>query len=100
MKQEVKKLKELVRKELLEVRKNPKERIEFIDAMHRLGVAYHFENDIQNYLQKLKNNFNYYLVNYYKDDLQYVSLSFRLLRQHGFHVSSGIIISIFTLICL
>ncbi|CAO2835985.1 unnamed protein product [Amaranthus hypochondriacus] len=89
MKQEVEKLKELVRKELLEVRKEPKERIEFIDAMHRLGVAYHFENDIQNYLQKFHNNFNY-LANYYKDDLQYVSLSFRLLRQHGFYVSSDV----------
>ncbi|CAO2835988.1 unnamed protein product [Amaranthus hypochondriacus] len=89
MKQEVEKLKELVRKEILEDKKDPKERIEFIDAIHRLGVAYHFENEIQNYLQKLHNNFNY-MDNCYEEDLHYVSLGFRLLRQHGFHVSSDV----------
>ncbi|CAO2835983.1 unnamed protein product [Amaranthus hypochondriacus] len=60
----------------------------FIDAIHRLGVAYHFENEIENYLQEIQNKFN--VDNYYEDNLQYVSLSFRLLRQHGFYVSSDI----------
>lgn len=84
---EAKGLKELVQKELLAVVKDPKERLEYLDAIHRLGVAYHFENDIQDNLQLFHNNLHSDTC--YEDHLHYVSLRFRLLRHNGFYVSSG-----------
>lgn len=86
---EAKRLKEVVRKELLVVVKDPKERLEYLDAIHRLGVAYHFENDIEDNLQLFHNNLHFDDT-CYADDLHYVSLRFRLLRQHGLFVSTGI----------
>ncbi|GAB4825747.1 hypothetical protein Ancab_008622, partial [Ancistrocladus abbreviatus] len=72
-------LKEEVRKELLAVVDKSLELLDFIDAIECLGVAYHFEEEIENALQKVYDN-------YRNDDfdLYYTSLQFRLLRQHGF----------------
>ncbi|KAF3949148.1 hypothetical protein CMV_024945 [Castanea mollissima] len=50
----------------------------------RLGVAYHFEREIQEALEHLYATFN---DKNDVDDLCEVSLSFRLLRQEGFKVS-------------
>ncbi|KAF3949774.1 hypothetical protein CMV_024393 [Castanea mollissima] len=50
----------------------------------RLGVAYHFEREIQEALEHLYATFN---DKNDVDDLYEVSLSFRLLRQEGFKVS-------------
>ncbi|XP_021754773.1 sesquiterpene synthase-like [Chenopodium quinoa] len=88
MEKEAEELKELVRKEIMDVDKDPKERLEFLDDIHRIGVSYHFENEIEDTLR------NFYKKMYddssYKDDLYYVSLRFRLLRQHGFNVSCDV----------
>lgn len=62
------------------------EQLNCIDALQRLGISYHFENEVEVALQNIYN----------KDDvselhnLYYTSLGFRLLRQHGFYISSGI----------
>ncbi|GAB4825827.1 hypothetical protein Ancab_008700, partial [Ancistrocladus abbreviatus] len=74
-------LKEEVRKELLAVADKSLESLDFIDAIQRLGVAYHFEEEIENALQRVYDN-------YRNDDfdLYYTSLQFRLLRQHGFFI--------------
>ncbi|XP_021724059.1 (-)-germacrene D synthase-like [Chenopodium quinoa] len=80
--------KELVRQELLVNDKDPKERLAFLDDVHRLGVAYHFEDEIEDIFQKFYNKF--YVDSCYEDDLHYVSLRFRLLRQHGFFVSCDV----------
>ena len=57
-----------------------------IDALQRLGVAYHFEREIQEALEHIYMTFN---VKIDVDDLYKVSLSFFLLRQEGFKVSCG-----------
>ncbi|CAO2836435.1 unnamed protein product [Amaranthus hypochondriacus] len=85
--QEIKVLKEEVQKELLiPILNDPKERLVLIDEIQRLGVAYHFEEAIEANLQQFHINENVGLC--YKDDLQYVSLKFRLLRQHCYCISS------------
>lgn len=85
--QELERLKEEVRKKLVAVGGDPKERIIYIDAIEQLGVAYHFEEEIEAILQQFYDKYNEhdYL---YNDDLHYVALRFRILRQHGFVVSS------------
>ncbi|XP_021754772.1 (-)-germacrene D synthase-like [Chenopodium quinoa] len=88
MEQEAVALKELVRQELLVIDKDTKERLVFIDDIIRLGVAYHFEDEIEDIFQKFYDKF--YADGCYEDDLHYVSLRFRLLRQHGFNVSCDV----------
>ncbi|XP_057531260.1 sesquiterpene synthase-like isoform X2 [Amaranthus tricolor] len=91
MEEEAKELKEEMRKKLLESIKKPKEGLQFIDAIQRLGVAYHFEDEIEVLLENFHNNKNNYNVNdCYQNNLHFVSLHFRLLRQHGFFVSSDV----------
>ncbi|RAL38911.1 hypothetical protein DM860_015272 [Cuscuta australis] len=67
---------------------NVTEKLKFIDLLERLGVAYHFEREIEDQLQHI------YIARHHAqhshDDLQTVSLQFRLLRQHGFKISSDI----------
>ncbi|XP_074311025.1 sesquiterpene synthase 2-like [Silene latifolia] len=85
IKQEIDELKELVRKKLMAEDKDPKERLVYIDTIQRLGVAYHFDDEIESILLNFHNmHFN---EECFKNDLHYVSLRFRILRQHGFFVS-------------
>ncbi|XP_021726164.1 valencene synthase-like [Chenopodium quinoa] len=89
MEQEAEQLKEIVRKEILVVDKDPKERLVFLDSIHRLGVAYHFENEIEDTYQEFHKKM--YDDSSFEDDLYYVSLRFRLLRHNMvsmFHVIS------------
>ncbi|KAI5333576.1 hypothetical protein L3X38_023708 [Prunus dulcis] len=63
--------------------------MKLIDAIQRLGVAYHFEKEIEEALKHI------YAANHFHDDdgdgdLYDVSLRFRLLRQHGHYVSCRI----------
>ena len=62
-----------------------------IDTIERLGVAYHFENEIEEILQHY-----FHLNTNYQDDEAYdlytVSLHFRLFRQHGHPISTGMYI--------
>ncbi|KAL2245370.1 UNVERIFIED_CONTAM: Germacrene-D synthase [Sesamum indicum] len=63
-------------------------KLEFIDTIQRLGVGYHFEEQIDKFLQFTHNT---YLEYSSKDnDLRIVALRFRLLRQHGYPVSCDI----------
>ncbi|XP_022025245.1 (E)-beta-farnesene synthase [Helianthus annuus] len=85
-------LREKVRKELVIARSiEPTQHIkllELIDAVQRLGVSYHFEDEIE---ECLNNIYLMYGDQWIDDDnLQSTSLWFRLLRQQGFNVSSGI----------
>ncbi|KAJ0103302.1 hypothetical protein Patl1_04451 [Pistacia atlantica] len=57
-----------------------------IDALQRLGVAYHFEYQISQALQSIYNN---NINGSDDDDLYTIALRFRLLRQQGYSVSSG-----------
>ncbi|GAB4850271.1 hypothetical protein Ancab_029567 [Ancistrocladus abbreviatus] len=79
-------LKEKVRKMFTDV--DFAEKLNLIDSVQRLGVAYNFEGEIKGALEQ---NFSAYLDHFYHDDdLHRVSLLFRLLRQHGYHVSCDI----------
>lgn len=84
-------LKETVRKMLDHERSTHLDQLELIDDLQKLGVSYHFEQEIDNMLtftyHKLdKSNFMEYDMEY---DLHANALKFRLLRQHGFNVSEG-----------
>ncbi|KAI3812654.1 hypothetical protein L1987_17366 [Smallanthus sonchifolius] len=90
--QRAKELKEKVRKEL--VVQGPIEPthhmklLELIDAVQRLGVAYHFEDEIEECLKHIYVTYGDKWIN--ENNLQSTSLWFRLLRQQGFNISSGI----------
>lgn len=60
-----------------------------IDTLERLGVSYHFKNEIEEILQQL---FNLKKTDYNDEayDLYTVALHFRLFRQHGYPISSEI----------
>ena len=71
---------------------DPSKKLDLIDAIQRLGVSYHFENEIQEMLQKIHDglyNLPHNLESNFHNDLYTVALRFRLLRQQGFHVSCG-----------
>lgn len=61
-----------------------KEKLKLIDTVERLGISHHFKEEIEDELQQIYNT----KVEAY-DDLSIASIQFRLLRQHGFQISSG-----------
>ncbi|KAK9041685.1 hypothetical protein V6N11_016775 [Hibiscus sabdariffa] len=82
---EYQELKEQVRRMLVtNMDDNPSQKLDLIDAVQRLGVAYHFHKEIEDALQII------YLHNHTQidDDLYTTAVRFRLLREHGFHVDS------------
>uniref|UniRef100_A0A7N2MBQ2 Uncharacterized protein n=1 Tax=Quercus lobata TaxID=97700 RepID=A0A7N2MBQ2_QUELO len=80
-------LKDKVRNELFAITDHLSQQLGLIDAVQRLGVAYHFEREIQEALEHIYTTFN---NKNDVDDLYKVSLSFRLLRQEGFKVSCDV----------
>ncbi|KAM6555100.1 hypothetical protein CsatB_015862 [Cannabis sativa] len=92
--QKVEELKEVVRREIFgesSISSSAyyydawKNQLKIIDVVERLGLSYHFESEIENKLQCIYNK-----TNIDDEDLHHVSLRFRLLRQHGFRISSDI----------
>ena len=59
------------------------QKLSLIDAVQRLGVAYHFEREIEDELEKLSHD------EYDGNDVHTVALRFRLLRQQGYRISCG-----------
>ncbi|KAJ4827207.1 hypothetical protein Tsubulata_016800 [Turnera subulata] len=86
--EEAEKLKEAVKEELLSAAGNSLHQLEIIDLIERLGVAYHFEREIEEALEYLYDRFSD--QNDMEDDLYFTSLCFRLLRQHGHKVSCDV----------
>nr|QBL52480.1 beta-caryophyllene synthase [Vitis vinifera] len=81
-------LKEEVRRELMAAAGNPSQLLNFFDAVQRLGVAYHFEREIEESLQHIYDRFHDAADT--NDDLYNIALRFRLLRQQGYNISCGI----------
>ncbi|KAL4273995.1 hypothetical protein GQ457_13G002770 [Hibiscus cannabinus] len=85
-KEEHEELKNEVKKLLLaKVDDEPLEKLKLIDAIQRLGVCYHFEQEIDQILMQ-------YLARNDGDsgDLFTISLQFRLLRQNGYEMSCDV----------
>ncbi|KAG9454316.1 hypothetical protein H6P81_007220 [Aristolochia fimbriata] len=60
--------------------------LQLIDTLERLGIDYHFQEEIDGILQE--NCVEYYTNGTDRhEDIFFTSLRFRLLRQHGFNVS-------------
>ncbi|XP_062079321.1 alpha-humulene synthase-like [Humulus lupulus] len=87
--QRVQELKTVVRKEIFgESTYDVSKQLKLIDAVERLGLSYHFESEIENELEGIYNKSIYQNDLFVDEDLHDASIRFRLLRQHGFKVSS------------
>ncbi|KAH6776279.1 hypothetical protein C2S52_013840 [Perilla frutescens var. hirtella] len=84
----VEKLKEEVKRELKEASDDVVRLLKLVDAIQRLGIEYHFEEEIDQTLQNLSQKFQDFCRD--NDDMYFTSLGFRLLRQQGYRVSCGI----------
>ncbi|KAL3508572.1 hypothetical protein ACH5RR_027973 [Cinchona calisaya] len=82
-------LKEEVRKMLIATPDKSKRKLDLIDTIQRLGVSYHFENEIEASLQFMYSTYHE-LCDEDGNDLYTVALRFRLLRQQGHYVSCDV----------
>ena len=83
-------LKEEIRRKLMNVASNSNstsQQLKFVDALQHLGVAYHFEREIEEVLQLIHDS--YPNGDDMEGDIYNVALQFRLLRQAGYNVSCG-----------
>ncbi|CAN4114294.1 unnamed protein product [Withania somnifera] len=87
--QEIEVLKEETRSMLLATGRKLAETLNLVDVIERLGIAYHFEKQIDDILEQIYNeNKNFEGDDY--DDLCTFALQFRLFRQHGYNISPKI----------
>lgn len=77
------KLKEEMKKMIMAEGSQELEKLELIDNLQRLGVSYHFKHEIMQILSNINLNAAT------GDSLYATALKFRLLREHGFHISQG-----------
>nr|WBO38676.1 terpene synthase 5 [Aquilaria agallochum] len=80
-------LKQEVRKMIAVAIEDPARNLDLVDWIQRLGVSYHFQEEIEELLLKMLEKLDEYVENI-ADDLHKISLCFRLLRQQGYKVSS------------
>ncbi|KAJ4700857.1 Sesquiterpene synthase [Melia azedarach] len=85
-------LKEEIRRKLMgDINKLSLKKLDFVDAIQRLGLSYHFQNEIDGILEKIINTTDHHRdVDENIDDLYYTSLQFRLLRQRGYKISTDV----------
>ncbi|KAJ6950365.1 (-)-germacrene D synthase-like [Populus alba x Populus x berolinensis] len=93
-KAEHKKLKEEVKRELMANINKPSQTLDFIDAIQRLGISYHFEIEIDEILREMYRSHcdfdNGDDDDHHHNDLYAISLKFRLLRQQGYKISCDV----------
>ncbi|PKI53510.1 hypothetical protein CRG98_026098 [Punica granatum] len=85
-KEELEKMKEDVKDLTKANQENPLAKLELIDAVHRLGLQYQFKAEIKHALHVIHQRAE---DSRFSDDIYAIALRFRLLRQHGYHVSQG-----------
>ncbi|KAM5585786.1 (-)-alpha-pinene synthase [Rosa sericea] len=84
--QQVEELKAVVKREVFKnLATDFSHQLKLIDAIQCLGVAYHFETEIEEALEHMHAKYHDY-----DGDLYNVALGFRLLRQQGYSVSCDI----------
>ncbi|XP_006358819.1 germacrene C synthase-like [Solanum tuberosum] len=86
---ELEELKEKVKKMLIEIPNNCTQKLVLIDTIQRLGVAYHFKNEIKTSLQNIFDE-SEQSKNEDDDDLYIVALRFRLVRQQRHYMSADV----------
>ncbi|CAL5200777.1 unnamed protein product [Lathyrus oleraceus] len=71
---------------------NISQKLNIIDSLQRLGISYHFESEIDEALEQIHNSLiiNKEISTKEEDDVHFLALAFRLLRQKGHHISSDI----------
>ncbi|WMV34445.1 hypothetical protein MTR67_027830 [Solanum verrucosum] len=85
---EVDEYKEKVMNMLMEIHDNNTQKLVLIDTIQRLGVSYHFHNEIETSIQNIFDASSQHSEN--NDNLHVVSLRFRLVRQQGHYISSDV----------
>ncbi|XP_041020190.1 myrcene synthase, chloroplastic-like [Juglans microcarpa x Juglans regia] len=65
---------------------DPLEKLELIDVLQKLGLSYHFEDEVKRTLEAIYNTIHQAGDICKKENLYATSLEFRLLRQHGYSV--------------
>ncbi|PHT51522.1 hypothetical protein CQW23_05984 [Capsicum baccatum] len=66
---------------------NSLQKLDLINTIQRLGVAYHFEREIEESLSYMYTHYEEWIGEVDGDDLHAIALCFRLLRQQGYLVS-------------
>ncbi|KAK1421123.1 hypothetical protein QVD17_23231 [Tagetes erecta] len=69
---------------------NPLSTLELVDDLQRLGISYHFKNEISDLLKTIYGRYFEANENWNKMNLNLKALGFRLLRQHGYHIPQEI----------
>ncbi|KAF8035608.1 hypothetical protein BT93_C1597 [Corymbia citriodora subsp. variegata] len=88
-KDRIERLKGEARKMLMDAMDKPLQKLNLIDQIQRLGIAYLFEIEIDQQLEQIhRSYFEFHRGD--EDDLHTVALLFRLLRQQGYTISSEI----------
>ncbi|XP_008232170.1 PREDICTED: (-)-germacrene D synthase-like [Prunus mume] len=92
-KQRAQELKEKVKMILMAPVKKPSQKLDLIQDIQRLGVSHHFENEIEELLQKIHNSSHDSTEpgdQETDNELYTAALRFRLLRQQGYNISCDI----------
>ncbi|KAF8026087.1 hypothetical protein BT93_F2792 [Corymbia citriodora subsp. variegata] len=88
--EQIEKLKEEVKKMVAAIVPTS-QKLDLIDQIQRLGIAYHFQDVIDEQLEQIhKSYFEFNDGDHLCDDLHMVALLFRLLRQRGYRISREI----------
>ncbi|KAM3216239.1 hypothetical protein P3L10_025680 [Capsicum annuum] len=65
------------------------QKLDLINTIQRLGVAYHFEHEIEESLSYMYTHYEEWIDKVDGDDLHGIALCFRLLRQQGYYMLLG-----------
>nr|QBA83619.1 terpene synthase [Mentha x piperita] len=84
-KEQLGKQKEKVKNLLAQTPNDSTLKIDLIDAIQRLGLGYHFEEEIDGSLRKIRDSYEM-LSSKGEGDVRVLALRFRLLRQQGYRV--------------
>lgn len=70
---------------------NPLAQLELIDMFQKLGLSYHYKDQIDIILKSTFTNYTHSNNNqsWNKNNLYATALRFRLVRQHGYWISQG-----------
>ncbi|KAK3421191.1 hypothetical protein EUGRSUZ_H04977 [Eucalyptus grandis] len=85
-KERIEKLKGEARKMLTSAMDKPSQKLNLIDQIQRLGLAYHFEIEIDEQLEQIHRSYFEFHCGDNDSNLHTTALLFRLLRQHGYNI--------------